>query len=84
MKTQHRIITIHEKCLTHTCMKELINKTANLSDEIEVISAKTLKISQKTTIEEHLTEVLLPFASTVSMEAEMEWEQAWEFFWNRI
>ena len=67
---------IREHAATHFCLVSLNQGEADIDDEliIERLDGKIIE----TTIEEYLTETLMPFASTVSQAAEDEWKEAWE------
>ena len=69
---------IREHAATHFCLVSLNQGEADIDDEliIERLDGKIIE----TTIEEYLTETLLPvvFASAVSQAAEDEWKKEWE------
>ena len=67
---------IREHAATHFCLVSLNRGEADRDDEftIEKLNGEIIE----TTIEEYLTETLMPFASTVSQAAEDEWKEAWE------
>ena len=69
---------IREHAATHFCLVSLNQGEADRDDEftIEKLNGEIIE----TTIEEYLTETLMPFASTVSQAAEDEWKEAWEEF----
>ena len=64
---------IREHAATHFCLVSLNQGEADIDDEliIERLDGKIIE----TTIEEYLTETLMPFASTVSQAAEDEWKK---------
>ena len=71
---------IREHTLTHFCMTSLNAGEIDLDDTLTVSATAGSHMNYKTTVEEHLIAELLPFASTASMAAELEWKEAWEDF----
>ena len=67
---------IREHTAIHWCMTSLNAGWADRSDDFTII--KLDDSETETTIEEFLTEALMPFASAVSQVAENEWKEAWE------
>ena len=69
-------IRIREHTTTHYCLVSLNAGEVSLDDELCI--EKLDGTETETTIEEYLTETLLPFASVASQKAEDEWKEAWE------
>ena len=67
---------IREHAATHFCLVSLNQGEADRDDEftIEKLNGEIIE----TTIEEYLTETLMPFASTVSQVRENDWKKEWE------
>lgn len=69
---------IREHSLTHFCMTSLSAGVVRLDSEVEVRATAGIHMNYTTTIEEHLIDTLMPYASAASAAAEKEWREAWE------
>ena len=69
---------VREYVAIHFCLVSLNQGEVDLDDNFIIEATAGEHMNYETTIEEYLTETLIPFASVASQKAEDEWKQAWE------